>query len=204
MVTPFDPEETQRQQSPADPEHPIDPGHARTRDSLRRYGPVIFVFGAVCMLIAFADIACTMSSRHHEPTLFWLFFIGIPLLAVGGATTQAGFAGKIARYFSQEGVPPMVDSFNYAAREGRPGMKDIAGAVGEGLRDVMGTAAARPPGQAIVQIRCHKCSHLNEDQAKYCSQCGVALAKSVACPACNELNDPDSRFCDECGKPLKS
>jgi predicted amidophosphoribosyltransferase len=74
-------------------------------------------------------------------------------------------------------------------------VRDVAAAVGEGLR-------AGGPSQEARVVRCHKCNADNETSANFCKACGAPLAKTKPCPSCGELNDPDARFCDNCGKPV--
>jgi len=72
----------------------------------------------------------------------------------------------------------------------REGVKAVAGAIGQGLRE--GGLGGAP--QTVV--RCHKCNALAQADAKFCGQ---SLGKTKPCPGCRELNDPDAKFCDNCG-----
>jgi hypothetical protein len=47
---------------------------------------------------------------------------------------------------------------------------------------------------------CPDCSADNRDGAKFCSECGAALA--LRCPACGNPYDSGQKFCDECGSAL--
>ena len=47
---------------------------------------------------------------------------------------------------------------------------------------------------------CPACSTENKPGRKFCSRCGVALART--CAACGAGNEPDDAFCGECGAPL--
>ena len=47
---------------------------------------------------------------------------------------------------------------------------------------------------------CGSCGAANKERAKFCKQCGGALA--LRCPACGAPHDSDDRFCDECGVTL--
>jgi len=51
-------------------------------------------------------------------------------------------------------------------------------------------------------VRCPKCNEENDADAKFCKECGAAVAKTAHCPDCGELNDADANFCDNCGIPL--
>jgi class 3 adenylate cyclase len=46
-------------------------------------------------------------------------------------------------------------------------------------------------------MRCTKCGSDNRDGRKFCSKCGVALARQ--CPRCGASNEPGEDFCGECG-----
>lgn len=175
---------------------PIDPGHNATRDALRVLGPLVFVVGGLFMLVGVVDFFSSFGSMR-PPTMFWCCFVGMPLMGIGGALTKAGFAGKIVRYYSQELTPAATDTFNYAARETKDSIRDIADAIGDGLR-----GDHVPGGAPMLACRCPRCSHDNSPEARFCSQCGVALNQQIACPTCQAMNDPDAKFCDKCGKPL--
>lgn len=47
---------------------------------------------------------------------------------------------------------------------------------------------------------CSACGGTNPDTARFCNQCGSALA--AACPQCHQINPRTARFCSKCGGPL--
>ncbi|NTU62155.1 MAG: zinc ribbon domain-containing protein, partial [Chloroflexi bacterium] len=49
-------------------------------------------------------------------------------------------------------------------------------------------------------VRCPKCGHPGEADAKFCDECGSPLAKT--CPSCQRVNDHDAKFCANCGSGL--
>jgi class 3 adenylate cyclase/tetratricopeptide (TPR) repeat protein len=49
-------------------------------------------------------------------------------------------------------------------------------------------------------VICPACSTENKPGRKFCSRCGVPLAR--ACAACGAANEPDDAFCGECGAAL--
>ena len=49
---------------------------------------------------------------------------------------------------------------------------------------------------------CPKCHTLNDDEEKYCRNCGFQLNSSRICPTCGKTNDPNSKYCKECGTVL--
>ena len=50
-------------------------------------------------------------------------------------------------------------------------------------------------------MTCPNCAVDNRPDAKFCRECGAALA--ARCPACGAPNDPGQKFCDECGTALR-
>jgi class 3 adenylate cyclase/tetratricopeptide (TPR) repeat protein len=51
-------------------------------------------------------------------------------------------------------------------------------------------------------VACPSCGVANRAAAKFCNECGAALA--LSCPACGAANEAGAKFCDECGAPLAS
>jgi len=174
---------------------PINPGHGAARGFLRVAGPVVLIIGLIFAIVGLVDFFSAFGGSG-PPTKFWCLFVGMPLIFVGLVMTSAGFMGAMARYSAQENAPVGVDTFNYAARNTQQGVRQIAGAIGAGLRDA-------GPGGGAAKVRCHKCNKENDADAKFCDECGAALMKSAACPGCGELNDPDARYCDNCGRSLR-
>ena len=116
-------------------------------------------------------------------------------MALGAGICKFAFMGAVSRYVADEVAPVGKDVINYMAEGTQGAVREVAAAVAEGLH-------AGTPAQVVHLVRCHKCNHSNNADAKFCSECGAALAKSVPCLSCHELNDPDAKFCDNCGKPL--
>src|SRR2546421_8768054 len=51
-------------------------------------------------------------------------------------------------------------------------------------------------------MTCPSCGHDNKAGAKFCGNCGAALA--LACPSCGEPHEAGQRFCNECGSALET
>jgi hypothetical protein len=169
---------------------PIDPDHQQVSGVLRTIGPLLAGLGLLCLVVGVMDFFGSMGS-FHPPTRIWLVFVGMPLLAIGMGITKFAYLGRIARYMSQEITPVATDTFNYAARETSGGIREVARAVGEGLRGVGPTEPA-----------CTRCGKANDADARFCSQCGAPMTAARACPGCTHENDADARFCDNCGQAL--
>ena len=169
----------------------INPRSASQQAFLRRLGMALAATGAVFMIVGFVDFFSAFGGSN-QPSKFWCFFVGLPLLAIGIGMLKFGYMGAVARYMAGEAAPVMKDTFNYMAEGTRDGVRDIASAVGEGLR-----------GEgAETTATCRKCGHANAADANFCDECGSAMATSTRCRSCGESNDTDAKFCDNCGQLL--
>ena len=173
----------------------IDPQHQGPRNFLRVVGPLVFGVGAIFALVGLVDFFSAFGSMRRPPTKFWCLFVGMPLMAIGAAMTKFGYLGRIVRYMSQEVTPVGTDTFNCTVGETRGSIRDLARAVGEGLR-------SDEPASPATQARCRACNYENDADARFCSGCGSPLAQSVQCPTCGKSNESDARFCDGCGGQL--
>jgi hypothetical protein len=181
-----------------------DPAHEGFRKVCRVMGPLMILGGFVMVVVGIYSFSRRFgeplgfpmpfgNAEPRKPDLFWLAFVGMLVLIGGVWLTVIGYMGAAARYVAAETAPVAADTINYVAHGAREGVKEIVGAVAEGVR--------REAGGKIL-VRCHKCEAENDADAKFCKACGAALGKSVTCPACNEKNDPDANFCVNCGGKL--
>ncbi|HVR75867.1 MAG TPA: zinc ribbon domain-containing protein [Planctomycetota bacterium] len=170
----------------------MDPQQNPTRNVLRILGPAVVVVGLIFAAIGIGSFFSAFGGSG-PPRYFWCAFIGLPLLGLGGIICKFAFLGPVTRYMANEVAPVGKDVVNYMAEGTRGAVRDVAAAVGEGLR-------AGAPAQEMRILRCHKCNTDNEAPASFCKGCGAPLAKTRPCRSCGELNDPDARFCDGCGK----
>jgi hypothetical protein len=119
------------------------PGQNSIRTALRIAGPVIFLTGFLCTIIAFASL---LSGGLGIPHYAWLAFIGLPLMFVGGVLCQFAFFGAVARFVAGESAPVAADTANYMAEETRGAVETVAKAAAKGV--VQGIEAGHAnPGQ---------------------------------------------------------
>jgi hypothetical protein len=144
--------------------NPSDPKYVQGAKVLRRVGPAILLVGLIFAITAVVNLF----TADGRPTLFWMGFVGLPLMFVGGVMCQFGFMGSVARYVASQGAPVAADTFNYMADETRDGVKTVASAVAEGVRDGM-------RGEKV----CAKCGIRNDHDSRFCKGCGVAIAQGV-------------------------
>ena len=162
----------------------INPGHGRARGIMRVVGPVTALAGLACVVVAFVDFFSASVGTGGPPRLFWLGFIGLPLLFVGVSLTMFAFMGAVARFAAQEHAPVAADTFNVLAEETQNGLRTMAGAIRDGMS---GEASGR----------CASCGIPNDAGARFCDACGEPLSQT--CRACQATNDADAKYCDCCG-----
>ena len=124
-------------------------GQASRRTTFRVLGGVLMVAALVLIGIAVADFLSVFGSDNFDaqPTKFWLFFVAVPLFAIGGFLLQLGFAGAGARYLAREYVPVLKESL-----------------------DELNAGPARAAGPF-----CRSCGRRNDSDARFCDGCGAAM-----------------------------
>ena len=147
----------------------ITPEHLRVRNALRVAGPIVFLVGLILTVIGAASLFVNSGSFTPE-NYFWLGFVGMPLMFVGGACSMYGFMGAMARYAAREGVPVGVDAINYAAEGTQLGITTAARAIAAGVRQGLSEPL---PGRT-----CARCQSPNDADARFCKTCGAALTAS--------------------------
>ena len=166
-------------------EEKINPGHTKVRNLLRIAGPVVLGLGVIFMLIGIGNFFSAASSREF-PSYFWCMFVGMPLVFVGVVMTNIGYFGAVARYMAGETAPVSKDTFNYMADGTKEGIRDITGAIKDGISGDF--------------VSCPYCKESNDSDAKFCNECGKTISSAKACTNCNTENDSKARFCDGCGE----
>ncbi len=147
----------------------LDPKHTTTRQILRKLGPVLVGVGLLFVLIGFGSFFAALGS-FEPPRYFWCAFLGMPILFVGIVLCSFAYRGAIFRYQVGEIAPVAKDTFNYLAEGTQEGMKTVATSIGAGI-------AAGMSGAGTAANRCSKCRHGNDADAKFCKNCGAALAE---------------------------
>jgi hypothetical protein len=139
------------------------PGFARqgsARTAFRVLGVVITGTALVFLLIGGIDFFGSVNS-YDGPTKFWMFFVGLPMLGVGGWCLQAGFLGAGARYVSGEVSPVAKDTAVY--------LTDGKGLLNLGVR-------SEPLAAPAAGHYCRSCGTRNDADARFCDSCGTAMA----------------------------
>ena len=168
-------------------EEKINPGHKKARDLLRVVGPAVFLLGVLFTVIGAGSLFSSMGS-FEPPRFFWCVFVGFPLMFVGAVISQMAFAGAVSRYMAGESAPVAKDTFNYMADGTKEGVRDVVGAIKDGI-----------VGDFIT---CPHCRESNDSDANFCNECGGTIALVKSCPKCRTKNDFDAKFCDDCGEAI--
>lgn len=105
------------------------------RTVFRLLGVVVVLVALWLMVTAGMDFVAGLGS-FEGPSKFWMFFVGLPLLAVGGWLLMAGFMGAGARYTAGEYAPVVKDSAHY--------LTDGKGLLGVGVTPVRRDRAVLP------------------------------------------------------------
>ena len=164
----------------------------------------MLITGGTLILIGLLCIFIPLIGGGMPGFIGMLFlFLGGPLTVFGLPVTFMGYMGKIARYQASEIAPVGKDTFNYMVDGTKESLKTASQAIGTGLgAGISAGMSGFASGAQQTKIRCHKCNELLDEDAKFCDNCGSAVAKTIKCPGCDELNDPDAKFCDNCGSKL--
>ncbi len=104
------------------------------RTALRIAGPLIFLTGVICVVIAVGSMFAG-ANDFGPPRLFWLAFVGMPLMFVGGVLSMYGFMGAVARFAAGEVAPVAADSANYVAEETKGAVETVAKAAAKGVME---------------------------------------------------------------------
>jgi len=182
--------------------HNLDtPQHHQTRSALRVIGPLILIIGLVLTIVGLSGFFSAFGSGPSfggpPPGMrrFFLAFIGLPMMAVGGAITKFAFMGSVARYVASEAAPVVKDTTNYMIDGTKDAVGDLAQSVGAGI--AAGMSGDKPSDDTVD---CPGCGAACDSGARFCDQCGTAIPGEVRCERCGVMNEPDAKFCDQCGR----
>ena len=145
------------------------PEQNAVRGFLRKAGPLIFGAGLLCIIVAMVNFFMAFGGGG-PPRLFWLFFVGMPLLFVGGVMSQYGFMGVVARYFAGEVAPVASDAVNYMADETKSAVETVAKSAAKGVAEGIATGK-----MAAEQKFCPHCGLAVKVDFKFCPKCGQTL-----------------------------
>ena len=153
--------------------------HEQAKKKIKIIAFFCIFIGLVLTIIGFVDFF-TSVANNTMPSLFFMLFIGFPLLGIGISLLAFGFRKEIMRYNKNESVPII----NEASDEISPTINNIAKAF-----------------KNTSNVTCPFCHEANDKDSKFCKNCGHSLIN--ICPNCQNEVDSDAIYCNHCGKKLK-
>ena len=97
--------------------------HEKTKKILKIVGIIVLVVGLALTIAGFANFFKHMANQTGEmPKLFFLAFIGLPMMAIGGMLMIFGFRRELLTYVKNESVPVI----NEASEDLSPAIKNVA------------------------------------------------------------------------------
>jgi hypothetical protein len=141
----------------------INPGHRQVRKMLRIAGVIAALIGLTCIVIGTGEFVLGFGSTG-SPKLFWLNFVGAPILFVGLVMLALGFTGAVARYQAAELAPVAIDTANEVSDAAGPAVRAVAQSVVEGIRIADADTST-----------CPSCGVFNDADASCCDACGVRM-----------------------------
>lgn len=151
---------------------------------------MVLAIGLLCLIVSLIDFFMAFGASAGPPRLFFLGFIGLPMLFVGIGMTAVGYQRDIARYHASELAPVGAETINYMGSAAAPGITAAGGAFRDGL------------ASGAQSLACPACAQPNDHDARFCDACGASIA--LRCRQCDHPNDHDARFCDQCGAALQA
>lgn len=132
------------------------------------FGSGLVVVGMLMFLSFFLTVARGFGGVQPGPSAMLAPIIGMAIMLAGRAIRSVG-----ARGFAGSGV--MLDP-TQAREDLRPYSKMAGGMIGDVLEhaDVSRHAKAAAP-ERIIMVRCRACEFLNEENSKFCQECGTKL-----------------------------
>lgn len=141
---------------------------AGIRNFFRTVGPLIFGAGLLCTIGGMVSFFSSFGS-FEPPRHFWLCFVGMPLMFIGGILSKLGYMGTIVRYIAGESAPVATDTINYVADETQGAVQTMAKSAAQGIAE--GLAA----GKAKTANFCPQCGTSVQTDFKFCPDCGKQL-----------------------------
>lgn len=162
--------------------------HTKARTTLRIAGAAIMIPALVLIVIGMTDFFSSAASGE-APRLFFLLFIGMPLLFAGAVCLLFGFMGALQSYAVSQTVPAQRDAANYMLDGTRE-------EVVKTVRAVKDDAAK----DDAAKMTCPHCGGKYSDGDKFCPECGAPVGS--ACPSCGAAVPEGAKFCPDCGARL--
>lgn len=131
--------------------------HLKVKKTLKIVGLIMLGIGLVCAITGFVNFFMVFGTGEM-PRLFFLCFIGFPLIGVGGGLTLFGFKREITSFSVKETVPVIND----VSKDISPAVRNITSAIRDGIHTADTT-------------KCKVCGAYNKIGSKFCNECGSKI-----------------------------
>lgn len=158
----------------------------KNKKLIKVIGIIVLIAGISCVATSFIEFFIKFGS-FESPKLFFLGFIGMPLIFVGIVLSQ----GKFGTYSSYSNPYMKGTTNNY---QSKPQEKIYE------VNQSQEKTYTKPKKKKGPKAKCRFCGKINAAGAEYCEDCGTRL--SIICPKCNSANDVTEKYCRNCGKRL--
>lgn len=156
---------------------------------------VMRFFGIIILIIGLTLVVISVMNLFSNTGLFFLGFIGIPLIFVGSVLSMFGFMKKSSSFFASQTAPVQKDVTNYLLRGTRKEVSETAKEIIENTNLSKNNSL-----ESGKTVKCPRCGEMNDTDAKFCDNCGCSLVK--VCSKCGNQNDLDAKYCSKCGERL--
>ncbi len=155
--------------------------HEQKKKKIKRIGKILLIVGGILSIVGIGSFFMAVAGGGF-PSLFFLAFIGFPMVGFGGMLTSVGYKREIGKYMKDESMPIIKEAYD----DLHPEIKDMVSLIKGEDSD----------------IECTYCGTKNDYNARYCKSCGREI-KDIRCPHCGSLIDVDSNYCSSCGKEIR-
>lgn len=151
---------------------------SKKKKTIKILGLVLLIVGITLAAIGLISFAMSFASKDFNP-LFFLSFIGLPMIVFSIALISIGFRKEINTYIKNEDIDVVKETY----QDIRPEIKDFVDIVKD------------------EKIICPNCKENNDPTSTFCKRCGSKISK-IKCQYCHQIIDCDSDFCPKCGNRL--
>lgn len=161
--------------------------HPKAKKKMKVAGWIVLPIGGILAIVGFIDFFLSFETASM-PHLFFLLFIGLPMIGIGASLLKFGYMKEVGEYIAGETAPIAKDVTNYML----DGTREELSKTVDALRGKKATSK--------VNI-CARCGEENPEDALYCSRCGSKIV--LNCPYCGKQIDDGASFCSYCGKRIQ-
>jgi ribosomal protein L40E len=161
----------------------------------KKASKVLAIIGGILLAIGITAmvVGIVYTFGFEDAHLFFLIWIGMSLMFVGGCLLMFGLIGLVSRYMAGQTAPVAKDTANYMMDGTRDEEAKTAKAMAHAVKDGL-----REDGDDGT-VACPSCGEKNPKGSAFCSHCGAKIVTEKTCPHCGNRNPADATYCNHCG-----